>query len=61
MPNDYVSHLILILMCKGSKSRAETINLSTSTRNYISLEDFIENCRQAWSQYGYKTNKVRIV
>lgn len=61
IPVDYLSNLILVIMCRNSNSKAETINLSTSTRNYITLQDFVENCKQAWQDYGYKTSKVRLV
>lgn len=49
VPNDYVSNLILVIMCKASNSRTEIINLSTTTRNYIHLQDFVDYCQQAWN------------
>lgn len=41
--------------------KADIINLSTTTRNYITLQQFIDFNRQAWREYGEKPAKVRIV
>ena len=37
IPNDYVSNLILVLVSKDFTIKNQTINLSTTTRNYITL------------------------
>ena len=45
VPTDFASHLLLILATRDSSSRAEVINLSTSTRNYITLQQLVDHSR----------------
>lgn len=37
IPTDYLSNFVLALMNRNNDVRAETVNLSTSSRNYITL------------------------
>lgn len=37
IPTDYLSNFVLALMGRSNDLRAETVNLSTSSRNYITL------------------------
>jgi uncharacterized protein (DUF2384 family) len=60
IPNDFVSHLMIVLAARNSQFKAETINLSTSTRNHITLKDFLETGRQAWEEYGENVGKIEV-
>ena len=48
VPNDYVSNFLVVLAARQSPFKAETVNLSTSTRNYVTLEQFLNTGREAW-------------
>ena len=48
VPTDYASNLLVVLAGKQQNSKAEVVNLSTTTRNYITLQQFIEISREAW-------------
>lgn len=37
VPTDYASNLLLVLAARETAARVETVNLSTSTRHYITL------------------------
>ena len=37
VPNDHVANFLLVLSARNNGLKAETINLSTSTRNYVTL------------------------
>lgn len=37
VPNDHVANFLLVLSARNNVLKAETINLSTSTRNYVTL------------------------
>ena len=52
VPADYATNLLLVHSCKETASRAEVINLSTSMRNYITLQQFVEISIEAWREYG---------
>lgn len=60
VPTDYVANLMIVLSVRSTNLRAETVNLSTSTRNYITLQQFIEYCQEAWQEYGTKTPKITV-
>ena len=61
VPTDFAANLLLVLAGKHQNSKAEVVNLSTTTRNYITLQQFIEISREAWREYGEKPGKVKIV
>lgn len=60
VPNDHVASLLLVLSARNSGLKAETINLSTSTRNYVTLEQFLIYCKDAWQEQGAKPPKITI-
>jgi hypothetical protein len=52
VPTDFASNLLLVLSAKPQPSRSEVVNLSTTSRNYITLQQFVEYAREAWREYG---------
>lgn len=52
---------MLVLAARTQSLKAEVINLSTNTRNYITLQQFIDISQEAWREYGEKPTKIRIV
>ena len=60
VPNDYVANFLLVLSARNKGLKAETINLSTSTRNYITLQQYTAYCQEAWQEQGAKPSKVTI-
>lgn len=60
VPNDYAVNLLLVLSIRNSELKAETVNLSTSTRNYITLQQYLAYCQDAWEEYGTKSSKITI-
>lgn len=61
VPTDYASHLMLVLAAREQTTRVETLNLSTTTRNFITLRQFVEVCLEAWREYGEKVKSIGIV
>lgn len=59
VPTDYVSNFLLVLASR-SCLKGETVNLSTSTRNYVTLQQFINTAREAWQEYGEKTRQTTV-
>lgn len=61
VPSDYVANFLLVVSLRKSSSKAETLNLSTSTRNYITLQQFLKYGQEAWEEYGKKAPKISVV
>lgn len=61
VPCDFASNLLIVLAARIQTIKAEVINLSTTTRNYVTLQQFIEYSQEAWREYGEKPAKIRIV
>ena len=45
VPTDFATNLLLVLAGKNQMAKAEVVNLSTTTRNYITLQQFVEISR----------------
>ena len=61
VPTDFAANLLLVLAFKQPAQKCETINLSTTTRNFLTLQQFIETSQEAWREYGEKPSKIKIV
>ena len=61
VPADFAGNLLVVLGGREQGNKVEFVNLSTTTRNYITLREFVELCGEAWREYGEKPRKVSIV
>jgi hypothetical protein len=61
VPSDFVANFLIVVSLRKNSSRAETLNLSTCTRNYITLQQFLKYGQEAWEEYGKKVPKISVV
>lgn len=60
VPNDHVANLLLVLAARQTELKAEIVNISTSTRNYLTLQQCITYGRDAWQEYSTKAPQVTV-
>ena len=60
VPNDYVSNFVLVLAAKKQEPRTELLYLSTTTRNFITLESFVKMGAESWQVEGKALKPIKI-